>query len=148
MKSPYLGVKEAVSGKRFLTVGELEEWSEAEHKFFWAPTCEVVETDATVNLVVDLPGCGAGDIQIALMPRAIILKKKVRLLASRNWKEFCEALLGPKELLRRFDMPAVIDANRVKAELELGVLTVIAPKQAHPEQPVRGVTEKPHAVAA
>jgi hypothetical protein len=33
-------------------------------------------------------------------------------------------------LFRRFDMPTLIDVNRVKAELDMGVLTVIAPKQA------------------
>ena len=148
MKSANPASKQPVSGKRFLTAGELEEWSRVEQKIFWAPTCELVDTGATVKVIVDLPGCGAGDIQIALLPRVILLKKKVRLLASRNWKEFCQALFGPGELFRRFDMPALIDVNRVKAELELGVLTVIAPKQVAQEQPVRGVPEKPHAFAA
>jgi HSP20 family protein len=140
--------KEAVSGRRFLTAGELEEWSIKEQKNSWEPTWEVVETDATVNLFVDLPGCAPGDIQIALLPRVIIVKKAVRLLASRSWNEAWRVLFGPSELFRRFDMPSLIDVNRVKAELEMGVLTVIAPKQAAPEQPVRGVPDRPHAFAA
>jgi HSP20 family protein len=148
MRSSNPGVKESVCGKRFLTAGELEEWRHAEPRIFWAPTCEVVETDATVNLIVDLPDCAAGDIQIALLPRMILLKKKVRLLASRSWKELSQALLGPGELFRRFELPALIDVNRVKAELEMGVLTVVAPKTVAQERPVKGAPEKPHAFAA
>ena len=141
-------MKDPISGKRFLTTGELEEWSSGQSKNEWRPTYELVETDSTVNLFVDLPGCGAGDLQIALMPRAIVLKQKVRLLAARSWKEACSALFGPSEMFRRFDLPASIDVNRVKAELELGVLTVIAPKVAAIEQPAKGVPDRPHAFAA
>jgi HSP20 family molecular chaperone IbpA len=140
--------KASVSGKRFLTAGELEEWSRAEPQNPWAPTYELVETDSTVNLVVDLPGCGAGDIQIALLPRVVILKQKVRLLASRSWKEACGALFGRSELFCRFEMPALIDVNRVSAALEMGVLTVIAPKRAAKEQPAKGAPDQSHAFAA
>jgi HSP20 family molecular chaperone IbpA len=148
MKSLYPRVKEAVNGHRFLAAGELEEWSMADQKAFWSPTCEMVETAAAVKLIVDLPFCGAGDIQLALTPRTIIVKKRVRLLDSPGWKEFWEALRGPAELFRRFEMPASIDVNRLKAELEMGVLTVIAPKRANQEQPARGLPGKPHAFAA
>ena len=101
-----------------------------------------------MNIIVDLPACGAGDVQLALMPDVIIVRKKVRLLASRSWNELLGAVFGPSELFRRFDLPASIDVNRVKAELEMGVLTVIAPKQAAKEQPAKGVPDRPHAFAA
>jgi HSP20 family protein len=140
--------KVAVGGKRFLTAGELEAWSLSETKHDWDPTYDLVDTDSTVNLHVDVPGCGAGDIQIALLPRVIIVKRTVRLLASRSWKEACRVLFGPSGFFRRFDMPAFIDVNRVKAELEMGVLTVIAPKQAVGEQPAKGVPDRPHTFAA
>jgi HSP20 family molecular chaperone IbpA len=49
-------------------------------------------------------------------------------------------------------MPALIDVNRVRAELELGVLTVVAPKQAANEQPAKGAPgvdiSRPQAFAA
>ena len=38
--------------------------------------------------------------------------------------------------------------NRVKAELELGVLTVTAPKQPAVQQPAKEVPSRPHAFAA
>lgn len=82
-----------------------------------------------MSLVIDLPGCGAGDVQIALLPGVVILKKKVRLLASRRWYDAWRAFFGPAELFHRFELPASIDVNRVSAELETGVLTVNAPKQ-------------------
>ena len=47
--------KETVSGKRFLTAAELAEWSKAERIAFWAPDYEMLETDSTVNVVIDLP---------------------------------------------------------------------------------------------
>ncbi len=147
MTNPKTG-RESVTGKRFLTAAELQEWSGKEQQNSWAPICEVTATDSTVNLVVDLPGCGSGDIQIVLLPRLIVLKKQVRLLASRSWIELWDALVGPSELFRRFDLPASIDVNRVKAELELGVLTVTAPRQVAGEHPAKGVPDRPHAFAA
>ena len=95
-----------------------------------------------------MPRCGLGDIQIALLPNVILLKQKVRLLASRSWSEFVRALFGPSELFRRFDMPVLIDVNRVKAELQMGVLTIMAPKQAAIEQPPRGTPQRSQAFAA
>ena len=40
-------------------------------------------------------------------------------------------------MFRRFELPALIDVNRVNAELESGVLTVITPKQAAMERPAQ-----------
>jgi HSP20 family protein len=138
-----------ISNKRSLTAGELEEWSNSEEKNFWAPTWEMSETDSIVSLVVDVPGYGAGDVQVALMPRLIIVKQTVRLLASRSWKEVCSALFGPRELFRRFELPVMIDVNRVKAELEQGVLTVTAPKRVVDEQSTtKGLPDGSHAFAA
>ena len=138
--------------KRFLTAGELAEWSKAERDYQWSPAYEVVDSTMDVNLAVDVPGCGAGDIQVALMPRAVMLKMKVRLLACRSLQDAWRVLFGPNELFRRFEMPALIDVNRVRAELELGVLTVVAPKQAANEQPAKGAPgvdiSRPQAFAA
>jgi len=137
-----------ISNGRFLTGGELEAWSRSEVQNFWAPTWEISETDSTLTLVVDLPGCGVGDVQVALMPRMIIVKQAVRLLASRSWKEACSALLGPSDLFRRFELPVMIDVNRVKAELEQGVLTVTAPKRSVDGQSAKGLPDGTHAFAA
>ena len=139
---------QSLGGKRFLTGPELAEWSVAEARSLWLPICELAETDSTVNLIIDLPHCSAGDVQIALMPREIIIKQYVRVLASRSWRDMFRAVFGPRALFRRFEMPASIDVNRVRADLELGVLTVIAPKQTAVEQPAGGVPETPRAFAA
>jgi len=144
MKKP----KEPVNGKRFLTAGELHEWSQGEQHNFWSPTCEVVESDSTVKLIVDMPQCGVDDIQIALLPRVIILKQKVRLLASRSWKQVWRALFGPAELFRRFDVPASSDVNRVKAEMDWGVRRLTGRKQPAVQQPAIDVPSRPHAFAA
>jgi len=135
-------------GKRFLTAGELAEWSETGLESFWSPVFELSETESSVDLIVDLPGCKAGDIQIALLPRLIILRQNVRLLASRSFKDWLRTFLGSGKLFRRFELPALIDVNQVKAELKMGVLTVTARKQSRTEQPASHVPDRPRAFAA
>jgi HSP20 family molecular chaperone IbpA len=132
---------------RFLTAGELREWCSRGDKHFWAAPFELTETDSTMTLTVELPGCGAGDLQIALLPRVILVRKELRLLACRNGHDLWDALFGARTLFRRFDMPALIDVNRVTAELEAGVLTVVAPKQIHRERTAKGVPDRPHIFA-
>ena len=143
--------KESVNGKRFLTFGELQRWTKedesAESRDFWEPAHNLEENDLAITLNVDLPGSGTGDVQIALLPRSIIVKLTVRLLACRSWKDLLRVLFGPGELFRRFELPALIDVNRVTAELDMGVLTVIAPKQAVGEQPAEGVPDRSHVFA-
>ena len=136
--------KTAKRGMRFLTVGELHHWSDAGEKHLWQPVYELTEDDFSVTLTVELPGCGAPDIQIALLPRVVILRRELRLLASRTWREAFQVLFGCHTLFRRFDMPSLIDVNRVRAELDMGVLTLIALKPAAREQPAHGVPDRPH----
>lgn len=140
--------RKAQHGMRCLTVEELHDWLDAGERHFWSPTSDLSEDDFSLTLTVELPGCGAGDIQIALLPRTVILKRELRLLASRNWREAFQALFGAHTLFRRFDMPTLIDVNRVKAELDIGVLTVIAPKQVAREQTAQGVPDRRHIIIA
>ena len=144
---------DVLRGKTFLSAEELALWSRGVQKTFWAPDFEIVDNDSELRLIVDMPGCKIEDVRIAVMPRVAIVRQDVRLLAARSWKEAWNALFGTRELFRRFDLPALIDVNRVKAELEMGVLTVLAPKQKATkqngsEQPAEGVPDRPHAVAA
>ena len=140
--------KQTVSGRRYPTSGELQAWSTAEQNTFWAPVCELIETESSVKVIIDLPGISARDIQIAILPRVLIVKNKVRLAAGRTWREVARAILGPLELFRRFEMPSLIDVNRVTAELDMGVLTLTAPKQVAEQRPVNRVTHQAHAFAA
>jgi len=125
---------------RFLSSDELRSWSTNAEKYDWFPEMEVAETDSTYTLSIELPGCGIGDIQLAVLPRILFLRRRLQVLSSRSWWEAFQAIFGPRTLFRRFDLPALIDVNRVTAELELGVLTVVAPKQAAHKQ---GSTERP-----
>jgi HSP20 family molecular chaperone IbpA len=136
------------TGKRFLSAGELNEWQEADQESVWTPEYELIEASDAIHLTVELPDATARDIQIALLPKAVILKKRVHIVPGRGWKENWEALKGAKRLFRRFDLPALIDVNRVKAELELGVLTIYAPKETATEPTAKGVPGQPRTFVA
>ena len=135
-------------GKRYLTASELAERSQTGVESFWAPVFELSETESSVDLTVDLPGCNSGDIQIALLPHMIVVRRNVRLLASRSFKDWLRTLLGSGKLFRRFELPALIDVNQVKAELKTGVLTVTARKQSSTGQPASHLPDRPRAFAA
>ena len=93
----------------------------------WAPLAEVTENDKEVVLRVQAPGLEPDNIQVTATPDSILIQAEVthRHEESNGKVCFCEFA---ERLLRRFDLPAAIDVNKVSASLEKGILRIAATK--------------------
>ena len=108
---------------------ELEDWLRAEHELFWVPQAELTESKAQFNLKVAVPGFEARDLDITVQPYEILIqgaaeKREQKMEAGVTYSEF-----GERTLYRRFTLPAPIDLGSVTAQVENGLLVVIAPKK-------------------
>jgi HSP20 family protein len=113
---------------------DLDDWFRAEHDLVWAPESELVETDKDLQMKIAVPGLEAKDIQISALPDAIIVqgetsRKEEKKEGKVHFSEFSE-----RKLFRRFEMPARIDLEQVKATLENGVLQITAAKAPASEE--------------
>ncbi len=94
----------------------------------WAPTLDVVETDGAIIIHAELPGVGRDDVDVSVQGRRLELSGRRRPLpADRNFFQM-ERSYGP--FRRTLELPSAIDADRVSAAFEAGVLTITLPKKA------------------
>ena len=96
----------------------------------WSPAVDVEEYADRFELFVDLPGVLASDVDITLDSGVLTLA------GDRNPIRSSEDLLnarrerGTGRFHRRFILPDTVDAEKVKASEQNGVLAVTIPKQA------------------
>jgi HSP20 family molecular chaperone IbpA len=91
-----------------------------------APACDVYENNDEVLVVADVPGVTAEALNVNLD------KGELTIAARRDISTKDETFLGVEyrdcEFRRRFAVPSGIDAGKISAELEDGVLWLHLPK--------------------
>jgi HSP20 family protein len=94
----------------------------------WIPPVDVVEEGDTIRLVAELPGVRAEDVRISLENNVLTVQgEKKREEARDDDKAYrYERAYGMFE--RSFTLPATIDANKIVAKFDAGLLTVLLPK--------------------
>jgi len=104
---------------------ELDDWLTAERDLIWAPESEFVEKDGKFEIQIAVPGFDVKDMQVAAT-RGTLLVRAAKHKHEKGYGNFC--LCEEKELFRRFEFPKPIDVDKVKANLDKGVLYITAAK--------------------
>lgn len=108
---------------------ELDDWLQAEHDLFWVPQAELTETETEFKVKVAVPGFEAKDLDITVQPDEILIQGKAEKREEKTEEGWTYSEFGSKELYRRFALPRPIEIGAVTANVENGMLTVIAPKK-------------------
>jgi HSP20 family molecular chaperone IbpA len=90
-----------------------------------APYVDIFENDNEILLHADMPGVDKKDIAINVDNGKLSLSgvRRVETTGACQWEEFASV-----EYLRTFSVSQSIDASRIKAELNDGVLCLHLPK--------------------
>lgn len=94
----------------------------------WMPPVDVIEERDTIRLVAELPGVKPEDVKISLESNVLTLQgEKKKEEEGQDDKAYrFERTYGMFE--RSFTLPTTIDANKIVAKFESGLLTVLLPK--------------------
>lgn len=93
----------------------------------WMPLVDVIEERDTIRLVAELPGVKSEDVRISLENNVLTLQGEKKAEERQDDKVYrFERTYGMFE--RSFTLPATIDANKIVAKFESGLLTVLLPK--------------------
>jgi len=93
----------------------------------WAPAVDVIETEEAVLLFAELPGVRREDIQLQVRERRLELSGRRQALGeNRNFLRM-ERSYGP--FRRTFDLGAPVEADKISAGFEQGILRVHIPKR-------------------
>ncbi len=97
------------------------------------PAMDVLETDLAYILSLDLPGVKFSDLQIEMNDGFLKIDgtRHNKLAAGDDSKSRIERSFGDFE--RKFRMPKDVDAAKIEADYEDGVLTITVPKMEKAE---------------
>jgi HSP20 family protein len=94
----------------------------------WMPPVDVIEERDTIRLVAELPGVRPEDVKISLEGNLLTLQGEKHKEEEREDDKAYrfERTYGMFE--RSFTLPATIDANKIVAKFDSGLLTILLPK--------------------
>lgn len=93
-----------------------------------APPTDIFETEAGVSLQVDLPGHDAKSIEVKVEKNVLTLRSERK--ADPAQKESAKRLERSFGVYTRsFKLPDTVDASKVEARYEAGVLTLTMPRK-------------------
>lgn len=95
----------------------------------WVPAFDVIEFNDAFELVADIPGVDAQDLEITAENGELTVSgKRPALDHEQATRRRIERASG--EFTRRFSLPDTADANAIEAKADKGVLIVRIPKKA------------------
>jgi HSP20 family protein len=107
---------------------DLDNWLAAERQVLWVPTCELLEDGKRYLLRAALPGLKPEQIQVTALPHMLVLKGEARTTERTQTDGVLFSEFSQERVLRRFDLSSRIDVDKVEAQLQGGILEVIATK--------------------
>jgi HSP20 family molecular chaperone IbpA len=94
---------------------EVDDWLQAERELMWQPGTELNEREDEFQARINTPDLQPKDLRIIAFPTAIFLAAE-------------PARANECRRVKRLDLPAPIDPDRVLARLDKGLLQITAPK--------------------
>jgi HSP20 family protein len=105
----------------------------------WAPPTDVVESEAAVEIVADLPGVKQSEIEIKVEKGTLTLKAERK--APESGDQACACNERPYGVFERsFTLGDRLELDKISASYEAGVLKVTLPKK--PEAQARRIEVK------
>jgi HSP20 family protein len=94
----------------------------------WRPDADMYETASAFEIVVDLAGIGDDDFEVQLFEDALVVEGQRQLRAPRESAVYHAASIRQGPFRLNLPLPGPIDADRVEAHYDRGILRVTLPK--------------------
>jgi len=95
----------------------------------WSPAVDIVETENELVLKADVPGVELKDVEVQLENGTLTVKGERKFENEEKGKGFHRMERSHGSFVRYFTVPDTVDAERVKADYQAGVLTITLPKK-------------------
>lgn len=93
----------------------------------WSPRADIFETESELKLEFDLPGVAQSDLELVAEKGVLSLRGERKAPANMDQYLRVERAYGP--FSRKFNLPESVDADRITALLNQGVLVLTLPKR-------------------
>jgi HSP20 family protein len=107
------------------------------------PTVDIREKEKAYQLTAELPGMGAGNIEVAVGNDMLTIAGEKREETEEKDKRYHLSERRFGSFQRAFRLPPDIDQSKIEANLHSGVLTVVLPKAPEARSRTRKIAVKP-----
>ncbi|MFO0989283.1 MAG: Hsp20/alpha crystallin family protein [Alphaproteobacteria bacterium] len=97
--------------------------------FDFAPRVETAETDTAYEVTAELPGCDEKDIKISLDDNVLSISGEKKAEREEKKKDYVMTERSYGSFKRAFTLPDNVDAEKIAAKFDKGVLKVTLPKK-------------------
>jgi HSP20 family protein len=94
----------------------------------FSPQVDVTETDGEIKVSAELPGLGDEDIDVSLSNDVLTIRGEKKEEKEEKGRSYYRAERSYGSFVRSVPLPAEVDADKVDAVFQKGVLTVTLPK--------------------
>ncbi len=96
----------------------------------WRPDTDAYETETAVEIVVDLAGVDEDDFEVQLFEDALVVEGRRQLASCEEAAVYHAASIRQGPFRVELPLPAPVDAERVEARYDRGLLRITLPKPA------------------
>jgi HSP20 family protein len=94
------------------------------------PPVDIAETDRDVTVTMQVPGVERDQLQVTLRDDLLSVRGEMKHEAEERKRRVFRQEIRYGAFQRDVRLPAEIDAEKAKADLKNGLLTIVAPKAA------------------
>jgi HSP20 family protein len=94
----------------------------------WQPATDIYETKDSYNFKIELPGFKKDDVNVEIKDNTLMIRGEKKMdneVKKENYHRI-ERFYGSFQ--RTFQLPQNVEAGKVKAKMESGVLEIVVPK--------------------
>jgi len=107
-----------------------------------APRTDVVETDAGVEVTIELPGMEEKDIEVTLTDEAVTIRGEKKVERKEEKKGYYVSERSYGSVYRTVPLPSGVDSDKAEAKFRNGVLSVHLPHSSEARAKVKKVAVK------
>ena len=107
-----------------------------------SPDVDVTETDKALTITAELPGMGDDDIEVTLTDDVLTIKGEKKEETEKKEKDFYLSERRYGSFQRSFRLAEAVDAGKISADFDKGVLTIAMPKTAKASTKAKKISVK------
>jgi HSP20 family protein len=116
---------------------DLVDWFRASAELLRPVLVDLADDDGELKVTAEVPGFSAGDIELGVEPRRLVLSGTTETRTERKTGEALRSERKAESFLHSLNLPVAVDPDRASASLRNGVLTVTLPKAELAPAPVQ-----------
>jgi HSP20 family protein len=94
----------------------------------WLPPCDIIESEGVLRVALEIPGVRAEDVKVNVENNVLTIRGEKRQLVDEKGERYHRSERPYGVFERSFTLPSTVDADRITARTESGVLFVEIPK--------------------